>query len=35
LERRLAALERAVRNLRQETQHVQLDLPIPISFDRR
>jgi hypothetical protein len=35
LERRLAAVERAVRSLRQETEHVQLDLPIQINSCRR
>jgi hypothetical protein len=35
VERRLAALEGAVRSLRQETEHVQLDLPIAISSSRR
>ena len=35
LERRLAAVERAVRSLRQETEHVQLDLPIQIGTGRR
>jgi hypothetical protein len=35
LERRLAAVERAVRSLRQDTEHVQLDLPIQISTGPR
>jgi hypothetical protein len=35
VERRLAAMERAVRRLRQETEHVQLDLPIGIGSGRR
>jgi hypothetical protein len=34
LEQRLAAVERAVRSLRQETEHVKLDLPIEISSGR-
>jgi hypothetical protein len=35
VERRLAAMEQAVRDLRQETEHVRLDRPITISSDRR
>ena len=35
LERRLAAAERAVRSLRQETEHVELDLPIQVISGRR
>jgi hypothetical protein len=35
VERRLAAMEQAVRGLRQEAEHVRLDLPITISSDRR
>ncbi len=35
LERRLAAMEQAVRGLRQEAEHVRLDLPIEINSDRR
>jgi hypothetical protein len=35
VERRLAALERAVQSLRQETEHVKFDVPIQISTDRR
>jgi hypothetical protein len=35
VERRLAALEGAVRRLRPETKHVQLDLPIEISSSRK
>ena len=35
VERRLAAMENAVRSLRQEAEHVSLDRPITISSDRR
>ena len=35
VERRLAAMEQAVRGLRQEAEHVRLDPPITISSDRR
>jgi hypothetical protein len=35
VERRLAAMERAVRRLVQETEHARLDLPIEISSGRR
>jgi hypothetical protein len=35
VERRLAVLEGAVRRLRQETEHVKLDLPIEINSGRR
>ena len=35
IERRLAVLEGAVRRLRQETEHAQLDLPSQASNDRR
>jgi hypothetical protein len=35
VERRLEVVERAVRRLRQETEHVKLDLPIEISSGRR
>jgi hypothetical protein len=35
LERRLAAMERAVRGLRHETEHVELDLPIKIGSRRK
>jgi hypothetical protein len=34
LERRLAAMERAVRNLRHETEHIEFDLPIKTSSGR-
>jgi hypothetical protein len=34
VEQRLAAMERAVRRLRQETEHAQHDLPIQFSTDR-
>jgi hypothetical protein len=35
VERRLAAMERAVWNLRQETEHVELDLPIQVMSGGR
>ena len=35
VEQRLAALEGVVRRLRQETEHVQLNLPIEISSSRK
>ena len=35
VERRLAAMEQAVRDLRQEAEQVRLDRPITISSDRR
>jgi hypothetical protein len=35
VERRLAAMEQAVRDLRQEAEHVRLDRPITISSDRK
>ena len=35
VERRLAAMEQAVRGLRQEAEHVRLALPITISSGRR
>jgi hypothetical protein len=35
VERRLAAMEQAVRGLRQEAEHVRLDLPIESNSDRK
>ena len=35
VERRLAAIEQAVRGLRQEAEHVKLDLPIESNSDQR
>jgi hypothetical protein len=35
VERRLAAMEQTVRDLRQEVEHVKLDPPIKISADRK
>jgi hypothetical protein len=35
LERRLAAVERAVRSIRQETEHVKLDRTIQVISGRR